>query len=240
MAMESIKSAEMHTEADLSLIPTSPYYLHPVEGPGVILVSHPLDRNNYDSWYRSMRRALKSKKKFRFINGSISMSNQNGPNYDAWDRCNNMVISWITRSLSPHISKRIVYIDNAQELWEDLKERFSKGDYFTTSDVLQEIHSLNQGDKNTSDFFNNVKTLWEELESLRSLPTCICNNKCTCDFLRTFKKHRETKHVICFLKGLNDQYNTVRSQILLMEPLPTINKVFGLSSNKKGNLKDLF
>ncbi|XP_019416363.1 PREDICTED: uncharacterized protein LOC109327648 [Lupinus angustifolius] len=192
MAMESIESAEMHSEADPSLIPTSSYYLHPGESPGSILVLPPLDGNNYDSWYGSMRRAMISKNKFRFINGSISMPNQNDPNYDAWDRCNNMVIYWFTRSISPHISKSIVYIDNAQELWEDLKERFSKGDYFRASNVLQEIHSLRQGDKNIYDFFTDVKTLWEELESLRSLPTCICNNKCTCDFLRTFKKHRET------------------------------------------------
>ncbi|XP_052736590.1 uncharacterized protein LOC108336976 [Vigna angularis] len=36
------------------------------------------------------------------------------------------------------------------------------------------------------------------------------------------------EHVICFLKGLNDSYNTVKTQILLMDPLPNINRVFSL------------
>ncbi|XP_017423625.1 uncharacterized protein LOC108332834 [Vigna angularis] len=36
------------------------------------------------------------------------------------------------------------------------------------------------------------------------------------------------EHVICFLKGLNDSYNTVRTQILLMDPLSNINRVFSL------------
>ncbi|XP_019423025.1 PREDICTED: uncharacterized protein LOC109332497 [Lupinus angustifolius] len=167
--MESVESTEIHQVADPSLIRSSPYYLHPEENLGILWVSPPLDGNNYDSWYSAMKRALKSKNKFRFINDSISMPNQNDPNCDAWERCNNMVISWITRSIYQHISKIIVYIDNAQELWEDLKERFSKGDYFRTYDVLQEIHFLRQGDKNIFDFFTDVKTLWEELESLRSL-----------------------------------------------------------------------
>jgi len=34
--------------------------------------------------------------------------------------------------------------------------------------------------------------------------------------------------VICFLKGLNDSYNHVRTQILLMEPFSNINRAFSL------------
>lgn len=35
-------------------------------------------------------------------------------------------------------------------------------------------------------------------------------------------------NVIRFLKGLNDQFATMKSQIMLMEPLPSINKAFSL------------
>nr|KYP68603.1 hypothetical protein KK1_022235 [Cajanus cajan] len=99
--------------------------------------------------------------------------------YDAWERCNVMVISWITRSVSAQIAQSTIYIDNAQELWQDLKDRFSKGDYFRTFDLLQEIHSIRQGDRNISSFFTDLKILWEELESLRPIPSCLCQVKCT-------------------------------------------------------------
>lgn len=36
------------------------------------------------------------------------------------------------------------------------------------------------------------------------------------------------KYIMTFLMGLNDSYAQVRGQILLMEPLPRINKVFSL------------
>ena len=36
-----------------------------------------------------------------------------------------------------------------------------------------------------------------------------------------------------FLVGLNDSYASVRGQILLMEPLPSINKVFALVSQEE-------
>ena len=36
------------------------------------------------------------------------------------------------------------------------------------------------------------------------------------------------ERVLQFLMGLNDSFFTVRAQILLMDPLPSINKVFSL------------
>jgi len=33
---------------------------------------------------------------------------------------------------------------------------------------------------------------------------------------------------MCFLKGLGEVYNNVKTQILLLEPLPNINRVFSL------------
>ncbi|XP_050897649.1 uncharacterized protein LOC127104508 [Lathyrus oleraceus] len=40
--------------------------------------------------------------------------------------------------------------------------------------------------------------------------------------------YRDYDQVIRFLKGLNDNYSTVRSQIMLMDPLPNICKVYSL------------
>ncbi|XP_047176194.1 uncharacterized protein LOC124843482 [Vigna umbellata] len=139
-----------------------------------------------------------------------------------------MVQSWIMKTLSPQIAESVMYLEDAQELWEELKERFSKGDHFKFSDLLQEIHSIRQGERSVSQFFTDLKILWEELEFLRPIPRCSCNIPCSVDLSKAFHKYREMEHVICFLKGLNECYNTVRTQILLMEPLPNINRVFSL------------
>jgi len=41
-------------------------------------------------------------------------------------------------------------------------------------------------------------------------------------------EYRDIDQVICFIKGLRDQYSVVRSQIMPMEPLPNIDKVYSL------------
>ena len=45
------------------------------------------------------------------------------------------------------------------------------------------------------------------------------------------RKYKEVDYVVHFLRGLNDQYRGVRSQIMLMDSIPSINKVFSLLSH---------
>ncbi|XP_019432346.1 PREDICTED: uncharacterized protein LOC109339373 [Lupinus angustifolius] len=63
-----------------------------------------------------------------------------------------------------------------------------------------------------------MKTLWDELEIFRPLAKCNCDSE----------RFRTEDKVIRFLKGLNDSYSSVRSQIMLMEPLPNMNKVLSM------------
>jgi len=43
---------------------------------------------------------------------------------------------------------------------------------------------------------------------------------------------------MCFLKGLGENYNTVKIQVLLMEPLPNINCVFSLVLQQEMHLNE--
>ena len=123
------------------------YYLHPGENPSMVLVTPQLDGSNYHSWSRAVKRALLSKNKFKFVNRDIHEPSCGESQYEAWERCNVMVISWITHSISTQIALSILYIDNAKELWEDLKERFSKSNHFRVSGLLQETNSIKQGER---------------------------------------------------------------------------------------------
>lgn len=123
-------------------------------------------------------------------------------------------------------------IDNAKELWFDLQEGFTKGNYFRTSNLLQELHLMKQGDHTLTTYFIDMKILLDELKHLYSIPTCFCAMVCTCTLSFAVKKFKEIEYVIYFLKGLNDTYSNVLSQILIMDPLPSINKAFAMASQQ--------
>lgn len=150
-----------------------------------------------------MRRTLLSKNKLKFIDGGITKPERDDSLFDSWERSNMMVLSWIIKTLSPQIVESVIYVENAQELWEELKERFSKEDHFKFSNLLQEIHSIKQGERSVNQYFTYLKILWEELGFLRPIPICSCKIPCSCDLSKASHKYKDMEHVICFLKGLN-------------------------------------
>ena len=104
----------------------NPYFLHSSESPNQILVSPIFTGSNYHSWARSMKRALISKNKYKFVNGTISKPEEFDPMYDAWERCNNMVHNWLIHSISPAIARSVDALELASDVWRDLRERFSR------------------------------------------------------------------------------------------------------------------
>jgi len=76
-----------------------------------------------------------------------------------------------------------------------------------------------------------LKKLWQELDNFRPNPVVSCVD----DWKVVSKmcEYRDSNQVIRFLKGLNEQYSIVRSQFMLMEPLPNIGKVYSLLAQQK-------
>lgn len=167
-----------------------------------------------------MKIAFLSKNKIKFINGKLLAPQEDDHLLDTWERSNNVVLSWIYVSLSHDIAQSTIYVENATKLWMDLQNCFSKTDHFCLSYLLQQIHSMSQGDKFVNAYLNELKTLWKDFETLRVLPNWNYGAH------TTIKKKRDMESVICFLKGLNDNFNNVKSQILIIDPLLDVTKVF--------------
>ncbi|KAF1894631.1 hypothetical protein Lal_00027008 [Lupinus albus] len=81
--------------------------------------------------------------------------------------------------------------------------------------LLQYIANIKQGVLSVTVYFIELKILWDELDNFKHLPNCYCDIRCTCDALI---------NVIRFLKGLNDDCDSVRSQIILIDSLPNMRK----------------
>ncbi|XP_020985722.1 uncharacterized protein LOC107478615 [Arachis duranensis] len=81
-------------------------------------------------------------------------------------------------------------------------------------------------------YFTKLKSLWEEFDDFRPNPPCNCKSVCTCG-LREMRKYRMENHVTRFLRGLNEQFVNVRTQVMLMEPLPDLKAVFSMMTRQE-------
>jgi hypothetical protein len=174
----------------------NPYFLHPNENPALVLVTPLLNGGNYHSWSRSMTVALRSKNKIQFINGSLPRPNDEDRDSLAWDRCNTMLMSWLNNSVELEIAQSVLWMENASEIWKELKDRFYQGDVFRISDLQEEICTLKQGDSSVSSYYTKLKKLWQELDNFRPIPHCDCIP--TCKAIDKIKEYRDGDQVIRF------------------------------------------
>ena len=105
----------------------SPYFLHHSYGLGLILVSQLLTGENYASWSRSIMIAFSVKNELGFIDGSINKPIETDIDlFDCWCRNSNIVIAWLSNSVSKEISGSILYLETTSQIWSDKKERFQQ------------------------------------------------------------------------------------------------------------------
>ncbi|CAN1192604.1 Retrovirus-related Pol polyprotein from transposon TNT 1-94 [Linum perenne] len=206
----------------------NPLYLPPGDNISAPIVTLKLTNENYHIWSRSFSVALSIKNKMQFIDGTLPMPEATDPNYSAWNRCNFAVLSWILNSVSEDIAQSLISYDKASLAWKDLKQRFSQCDAIRIADLQSRIAACDQGEYTVTQYFTNLKVLWEEYLQYRPIPVCDCNpgRLEQCSVVAKVLMYQEQDYVIRFIRGLNDSFDVVRSQLLLMDPLPDINTVF--------------
>lgn len=186
-----------------------PYYLHPLDNPGMTLTIVVLNEQNFSQWSRSMIIALSAKLKLRFVDGSYVPPPANTPLFMHWTRCNHMVISWILNSISNDIQNSVVFLNTASVIWKDLETRYSQSNMPKLFTLRRELSYLSQGTMTVVAYYTKLKTLSDELNSLVSRPQCSCT-KCTCGINMKSDLYDHSIQVSQFLMGLSDHFTAIR------------------------------
>ena len=171
-----------------------------------------------------------TKNKLGFIDGTFTLSSpliSNPSSVQAWIRCDNMVGTWLTNSVSLKLQASIIYEDTALEIWNDLKNHFAQTNGPRVFNLQKEIAELHQGEMSIIDFFTQLKVFWDQLQNLSLFPTCTCG-KCMCNINKRLNDLQGRKSMMKFLMGVNESFSQVRSQVLLMDPIPSVSKVYSL------------
>ncbi|XP_075087539.1 uncharacterized protein LOC142169564 [Nicotiana tabacum] len=200
-----------------------PLYLQPTDTPGSSLVSIQLTgSDNYALWSRAMRIGLLGKSKLGFVDGRFPKSKFEPEFHDLWVKVNAVVLSWIINVVRPGLLSSVLYASSAHRVWEDQKERFDKVNGSRVLFLHRKIHNLTQESMTIADYISKLRDLWDEFDTLMPCPGCPCPES------KQYAQHFEAQRLLQFLTGLNDSYAQSRNQIMMMTPVPTINKAYSL------------
>ncbi|XP_074267055.1 uncharacterized protein LOC141590356 [Silene latifolia] len=204
-------------------------YLVSDDTSGLNLVASPFNGKHYLKWPRAVKMALISKNKLGFITGKYPKPTETTATHQDWVSVHYNVMCWILQSLIPEILESLLYVQSSKKLWDEIKERYSQANapflYQLRKDVM---HTIQENNQSVADYFGKLKSVWEDLQSLDSLPDCECGalSKCSCSLLKKILERDNRHRLIDFLMGLDRKYDNVRSQILASDQLSTVNQAF--------------
>lgn len=137
-----------------------------------------------------------------------------------------MVISWLLNSLSKNIADSVIYSKTTKDLWEDLEDRFGQLNGAKLYHLQKELSDLVQRSSDIAGYFTKIKRLWDELDTLNTNVNCAC--ACDCGGKAKVAKSLQDERIVKFLEGLNETYASVKSNILMLLPLPSIGHAYAL------------
>ncbi|GJV14982.1 cysteine-rich receptor-like protein kinase 8 [Tanacetum coccineum] len=181
--------------------------------------------------------ALNAKNKLKIITKEYPEPASNSSLRALWERNNDMIISWILNTVSEQISNTLSFINTASALWLELQDHYSQLDGHMIYQLSNDIAQLKQSNSSVEVFYQRMKEYWDEIDALESPYMCICN--CTCENGRLNGARESRKRLIQFLMGLDKSFANLRGQILLMQPLPTTTKVYGMLRQEENQRESL-
>ncbi|XP_074322963.1 uncharacterized protein LOC141659923 [Apium graveolens] len=214
--------------------PSSVCFIHPSDSNTSQLVSVKFNGEGFSNWKRSMLFALSSKNKIGFVNGTVETPELTSSDYKLWERCNDLVISWLLFNLDENIARSVLFLKTTRSIWLDLENRFGYTSVTQVFSLEQNLSEMKQGQQSVSEFYTQIKTVWVSMDDASPLPICTCE-KCTCLLSGRMKQVQQTHRMLQFLIKLNDQFVMVRANILMMVPLPDLTQVFRMVTQEESH-----
>lgn len=201
----------------------SPYDLSSNDNPGSVISQPLLNKTNYNEWAGNLRMALKVRKKFGFVDGTISQPSEDSDDFEDWWTNNVLVLSWIKRTIAETVRSNLSHMEIASDYREHIRRRYSVKNGQRVHRIKAELATRRKQGSSIEEYYGKLMKLWTSLSDLRQSKTC------SCSIGLSMEKEREEDKLHEFLKGLDESlYGSVKSNLLSRDPLPTLDKAYSV------------
>ncbi|XP_070022367.1 uncharacterized protein [Nicotiana sylvestris] len=111
-----------------------------------------------------------------------------------------------------------------ESIWKQLNNRYGTVNGTKVFELKRELASTYQGSLDIASYFTKLKRIWDELGVMCSSHA----NTCTCAAKESLQKEKDEDKVHQFLMGLNEVYVGVRSNLIMMQPFPSLDNVYNI------------
>ena len=194
---------------------------HLASGSSLQITIHKLNGKNYLEWSQSVKLAIDGRGKLGYLTGEVKKPEATDPSFKVWRSENSLVTAWLFNSMEAAIAKPKLFLPTAKDVWDSVWETYS--DLENSSQIFElksKLWQFKQGDREVTVYYNEMVTLWQELDQCYN---DVWENPNNC---AQHMKRGENDRVYMFWAGVHRSLDEVKGRILGRKPLPSIREVF--------------
>lgn len=124
------------------------------------------------------------------------------------------------RQSKPHNdSPYYLYWERCNDMVVVWYESFGQSNGSKFIQIQRKIGTISQGTLDIASYFTKFCSLWDELQTAYVGPTCSCG---------ALPKFLDEMKLYWLLARLNESYNTIKSNILMISLLPSVSKAYSI------------
>ncbi|XP_043693371.1 uncharacterized protein LOC122643864 [Telopea speciosissima] len=171
--------------------------------------------SNYLLWSQAFEVYVTCCRKMKYL--TMEPVDSTDDKYDDWKAENATLLCWLWNSMEPSIASNVMFHKTAKGVWNELKESYSQDTNLSRIyDVYERFFSFKQDGKSLGEYYSSLKGMWEELNVYHPISTDAA----------VIKSQRSEFLVAKFLSGLDSDLQSVKSQLLTGEKIPSMNEAY--------------
>ncbi|KAG6506581.1 hypothetical protein ZIOFF_031905 [Zingiber officinale] len=203
-------------------------------GSGLQIVSEKLFETNYASWAVAVELYVEGHDKLDILHGTKVKPDEKDHSFRTWRRDNIQLMTWMLNSVNSGIKQVILHNKTAYDMWKTLEQMYGRRhDMLRTYQISSQIFKLEQGSMSVTNYFATLKGLWDEFDYYRM------ENWSSTDDHQRYLKLLEKDRIIKFLDGLTVEFESLKGQILGLDPTPSLEQVYYKILSEEGRKRTM-
>ncbi|KAG6487996.1 hypothetical protein ZIOFF_056754 [Zingiber officinale] len=203
-------------------------------GSGLQIVSEKLFETNYASWAVAVELYVEGHDKLDILHGTKVKPDEKDPSFRTWRRDNIQLMTWMLNSVNSGIKQVILHNKTTYDMWKTLEQMYGRRhDILCTYQISSQIFKLEQGSMSVTNYFATLKGLWDEFDYYRM------ENWSSIDDHQRYLKLLEKDRIIKFLDGLTAEFESLKGQILGLDPTPSLEQVYYKILSEEGRKRTM-
>jgi hypothetical protein len=159
--------------------------------------------------------------KLGYLTGQNARVEEGNSGYSKWCTEDAVVRGWLLKTMEPHLIGLFIDLSSAKKIWDSVTQTFYDGaDESQFYELCCKATRTKQNGRPVNLYYAELNSVWQEIDKRQPIKMICAAN------LRTRQEEIQKDRIYDFLAGLDEVFDSIRSDLLRKKSVPSIEECF--------------